>query len=50
MASSKDNISQYLHQSHERIFQNNRNWVSSKKNEDPEFFEKLSAGQAPEYL
>ncbi|KAE8138714.1 carbonic anhydrase [Aspergillus pseudotamarii] len=50
MASPKDKISQYLDQSHERIFENNRNWVSSKKQEDPAFFEKLAAGQAPEYL
>jgi carbonic anhydrase len=41
---------QYLHQSHKRIFENNRKWVASKIESDPEFFTKLAAGQTPEYL
>ncbi|KAF1817217.1 carbonic anhydrase family protein [Eremomyces bilateralis CBS 781.70] len=43
-------IPRYLQQSHERIFENNRKWVASKREADPAFFEKLSAGQTPEYL
>jgi carbonic anhydrase len=40
----------YLEQSHERLFENNRAWVQAKKEADPDFFQKLNAGQAPEYL
>jgi carbonic anhydrase len=43
-------ISHYLQQNQDRIFENNRKWVAAKKEADPQFFEKLSAGQAPEYL
>jgi hypothetical protein len=50
MASHKRTISAYLHQSHEKIFENNRKWVASRKEHDPEFFDKLAAGQEPEYL
>jgi len=42
--------SSHLKQSHQRIFDNNKKWVESMKAEDPEFFEKLSIGQKPEYL
>jgi carbonic anhydrase len=50
MASHKRTISAYLTQSHENIFENNRKWVAAKKESDPEFFDKLAAGQNPEYL
>lgn len=46
----KRTISAYLTQSHEKIFENNRKWVASRKEHDPEFFTKLAAGQNPEYL
>lgn len=36
--------------SYEQIFQNNREWIAKKLNEDPHFFEKMSEGQAPEFL
>ncbi len=32
------------------LFQNNRAWAEHIKNEDPNFFEKLSSQQQPEYL
>ncbi|PLW70507.1 carbonate dehydratase [Pseudohalioglobus lutimaris] len=32
------------------LFEKNRDWASSVKTEDPEFFEKLAAQQNPEYL
>lgn len=41
---------QFLEQSHARIFENNRKWVAGKTDADPAFFEKLAAGQTPEYL
>lgn len=53
MASSKDTqdtVPEYLKHSHDRVFENNRAWVAAKKQEDPAFFEKLNAGQNPEYL
>ncbi|KAJ5895623.1 Carbonic anhydrase [Penicillium taxi] len=40
----------YLKQSLKTIFQNNQEWVASKRDSDPEFFDKLAAGQEPEYL
>lgn len=43
-------IVSYLEENQERIFENNRAWASAKKERDPSFFEKLTAGQTPEYL
>lgn len=43
-------IVSYLEQSQERIFENNRAWATGQKEKNPSFFEKLSAGQTPEYL
>ncbi|KAI1431482.1 carbonic anhydrase [Xylaria sp. CBS 124048] len=43
-------ISQYLQQSHDRLFDHNRAWAAEQEQKDPEFFTKLSAGQSPEYL
>lgn len=34
----------------ETIFENNRQWVSRKLHQDPQYFEKLSKGQQPEIL
>ncbi|KAL3487269.1 carbonic anhydrase [Aspergillus germanicus] len=49
-ASDPQAVTRYLEQSHDKIFESNRAWVAAKKNADPEFFTKLAAGQAPEYL
>jgi carbonic anhydrase len=43
-------VSKYLEASHDKIFENNRKWVDEMKKDDPAFFDKLSAGQTPEYL
>ncbi|KAI1819396.1 carbonic anhydrase [Xylaria intraflava] len=43
-------ISKYLQQTHDRLFDNNRAWAAEQKQKDPEFFAKLSAGQSPDYL
>ncbi|KAI0804263.1 carbonic anhydrase [Xylaria sp. FL0064] len=43
-------ISKYLQQTHDRVFDHNRAWAAQQKEKDPEFFAKLSAGQSPEYL
>ncbi|KAI0908288.1 carbonic anhydrase [Ustulina deusta] len=43
-------ISKYLQQTHDRVFDHNRAWAAEQKLKDPEFFTKLSAGQSPEYL
>jgi carbonic anhydrase len=43
-------MSQHIQPSIESIFENNKKWVSSKKDEDPAFFDKLAAGQTPDYL
>ena len=36
--------------SYEKIFENNRRWVDRHSAEDPQFLEKLSGTQSPEYL
>lgn len=43
-------VRKYLQQSHDRIFENNKKWAEEMAKNKPEFFEHLSAGQAPEYL
>ncbi|KAK2628697.1 hypothetical protein QTJ16_001800 [Diplocarpon rosae] len=43
-------VSEFLQQSQEQIFANNRAWVASKIKGDGKFFEKLSSGQQPDYL
>lgn len=47
---SAQDISRYLHHTHEQVFERNKAWAAQKKADDPEFFNKLSAGQTPEYL
>ncbi|KAI1077977.1 carbonic anhydrase [Whalleya microplaca] len=47
---SEADISKYLAQTHDRVFEQNRAWAEEHKRKDPEFFAKLSAGQNPEYL
>ncbi|SPO03702.1 related to carbonic anhydrase [Cephalotrichum gorgonifer] len=47
---SGQDIASYLTQSHDRLFENNRAWAKTQKEKDPEFFDKISAGQNPEYL
>lgn len=39
-----------MSKSYETIFENNKKWIAGKLGEDPEFFNKLAAGQQPEYL
>jgi len=36
--------------SYQQIFENNREWIASRKKNDPDFFEKLAADQTPDYL
>ena len=48
--SDRKAVTRYLEQTHDKIFESNRAWVASKKGADPEFFNKLAAGQSPEYL
>ena len=36
--------------SYNQLFHNNKKWVQQKLNENPDYFKKLSAGQAPDYL
>jgi carbonic anhydrase len=42
--------SKHLETSHERIFENNRQWVKDMMEADSDFFVKLGEGQNPEYL
>ena len=45
-----EEVTRYLQQSHDRVFENNRAWAAQQRQADACFFEKLSAGQEPEYL
>jgi len=36
--------------SYEQIFENNRRWIAEKKSHDSGFFDKLAAGQNPDFL
>ncbi|OAA45653.1 carbonic anhydrase 2 [Metarhizium rileyi] len=47
---SADEVSKYLRQSHDRLFDNNRAWAAEKAEKDPGYFARLSEGQSPEYL
>lgn len=47
---STEEVSKYLRQSHDRLFEHNRAWAAEKAEKDPGYFAKLSAGQSPEYL
>lgn len=49
MANS-ESVEEYLKQSHDRLFENNRKWAADKKAHDPGYFVSLAAGQAPNYL
>jgi carbonic anhydrase len=39
-----------MEKSYNRLLENNKKWVAEQLEIDPNFFEKLSNGQAPEYL
>ncbi|SPJ76084.1 related to carbonic anhydrase [Fusarium torulosum] len=47
---AEQDITKYLQQSHDRLFDNNRLWAEHKAKVNPDFFKNLAAGQAPEYL
>jgi len=47
---SQEDISKYIKETHKRVFEHNKTWAAERKKKDPEFFAKLAAGQAPEYL
>ncbi|PHH88799.1 hypothetical protein CDD83_7036 [Cordyceps sp. RAO-2017] len=49
-AEAEVSSSSYLGQSHDRLFAHNRAWAADKRERDPGYFERLSAGQAPDYL
>jgi carbonic anhydrase len=36
--------------SYEQLFENNRVWIARQLDEDPEYFHRLAAGQAPKFL
>lgn len=50
MAEQKEEIIKHLQKSHEKIFENNKKWAETKRTQDPGYFDRLSAGQTPEYL
>ncbi|KAI3319461.1 carbonic anhydrase [Xylariaceae sp. AK1471] len=47
---SPSDISQYLQETHDRLFEHNKAWAAGQREKDADFFTKLSAGQSPEYL
>lgn len=47
---AEKDISKYLKETHRKVFDHNKAWAEEQKQKDPDFFSKLAAGQAPEYL
>ncbi|KAK3367595.1 beta class carbonic anhydrase [Podospora didyma] len=47
---AQEDISRYLRQTHDRVFEDNKAWAAEQRSKDPDFFAKISAGQNPEYL
>lgn len=43
-------MSNYLQETHDRVFAQNKEWAAKQRAKDPEFFTRLAAGQSPEYL
>ena len=39
-----------MKKSYEKLLANNKDWVTKQLVLDPQYFEKLSQGQTPEYL
>jgi carbonic anhydrase len=50
LKSGQNTLSRYLQQNHDAIFASNRKWIDARLADDPQFFEKLSLGQHPDYL
>ncbi|KAK3348210.1 carbonic anhydrase [Neurospora tetraspora] len=46
----KKDITMYLQETHDKVFENNKSWAAEQVAKDPDFFKKLAAGQNPEYL
>ena len=47
---SEDEISRYLKETHDIVFQRNREWAEKQRARDPAFFANLERGQNPTYL
>ncbi|KAF4125451.1 carbonic anhydrase [Geosmithia morbida] len=47
---AEQEVSKYLQETHDKIFDNNRKWAKAKHDNDPGYFARLSEGQTPEYL
>ena len=45
-----EEIDKIIQQDYNKLFINNRNWVKEKREQDPEYFQKLAMGQSPKYL
>lgn len=43
-------ISEWLKETHDRVFEHNERWAAEKRAADPDFFKRLTAGQDPDYL
>ena len=50
MADKQPEVYQAMDERYQNLIDNNKVWVKEKLGEDPEFFQKLSAGQAPHFL
>ncbi|RYP00923.1 hypothetical protein DL764_006346 [Monosporascus ibericus] len=47
---SEEDLSRYLKQTHDKVFEHNKEWAAAQRARDPSFFDKLTAGQTPDYL
>ncbi len=47
---NKEEMSQEIEKSYQKLFENNKKWVEGKIHADPNYFKNLTKGQKPEYL
>ncbi|KAK1760181.1 carbonic anhydrase [Echria macrotheca] len=47
---AEQDITKYLRQTHDRVFEFNKAWAAEQTSKDPNYFTNLAAGQTPEYL
>lgn len=47
---SKEQVKDQIDRTYRKLFENNRKWVENRLQADPEYFQKLTRGQTPEYL
>ncbi len=50
LSEKQPEVYEEMNKEYQTLIENNKEWVKEKTNEDPEFFNKLSKGQSPQFL